>query len=120
MGLRIPDTRACLCACVCVCVCVCREILFPGVCERERYLNGPNFSVVQLSKCDSVTASALACYAEDPGLKPGVGDELIVRSSSLCFGLCGSRVGNDCGKIERIDKLRQQAKKRHDKADSLP
>ena len=66
---------------------------------------------IQLSKCDSITASTLAFYAADPGSKPGMGDKLIVRSFSLCFGLRGGRVGNDCGKIEGIDKLRQQVKK---------
>ena len=60
-----------------------------------------------LSKRDSVTANALACYAADPGSIP---DDLHLSNKKWVvrfrvWRIC--RVGIDCGKIERSNFFKQ-------------
>ena len=58
------------------------------------------------SKRDSLTVSALASYAADPGSNPGDGgllsnNNIRSRSKFILYGPVGWE--NDCGKIERND-----------------
>ena len=67
--------------------------------HRSKYVDRTRINYHALTKRDSLTVSALASYAADPGSNPGVSTKM--EHSIFGYGCVGYE--NDCGKIERSD-----------------